>query len=59
VVPSLRSSRRSVTGAWMICDGAGGRLLRNRPRSRHLGVTLLGKRDPRVCLGVAGHPRRL
>jgi hypothetical protein len=38
-------------------DGAEGRLLRSRSRSRLPGGTLSGKRNLRVCLGVSRAPK--
>jgi hypothetical protein len=40
----------------MVRDGAEGLLLRSRPRSRLLGGTPLGRKDPRVCLGIDRPP---
>jgi hypothetical protein len=37
----------------MVRDGVKGRIFRSRPRSRLLGGTLSGRRDPRVCLGIS------
>jgi hypothetical protein len=57
--PPLRMSKRSAPGAQTVHDGTEGLLLRSRPRSRLPGGTLLGRRDPRVCLGLVGHLRCL
>jgi hypothetical protein len=57
--PSLCTFEWSLPGARTVHDGAEGRLLWSRPRSRLLGETPSGRIDPRVCLALAGHPRRL
>jgi hypothetical protein len=55
--PSLCTFGSSKTGARTVHDGAEGRLVRNRPRCRLPGGTPLGRRDPRVCLGVIRLPK--
>jgi hypothetical protein len=55
--PSLRMYGRSVPRARTVRDGAEGRLLRRRPRSRLLGGTSSERRDPRVCLGIGRQPK--
>jgi hypothetical protein len=52
-------ARRSVPVAQTTRNGAEGRLIRSRPRSRLLGGTPSGRRDPRVCLGVGRPPKML
>ena len=48
---------RSAPEARTVRSGAKGLLLRSRPRSRLPGGTPLGRRDPRVCLGVGRPPK--
>jgi hypothetical protein len=55
--PPLCTSGRSAPRARIVRDGAEGLLLCSRPRSRLLGGTPSGRRDPRVCLGVGRPPK--
>jgi hypothetical protein len=55
----LCMSRRSVSMARTVRDGAGSRLLCSRPRPRLPEGTPSGRRDPSGVLASVGHPRCL
>jgi hypothetical protein len=55
--PPLRMYGRFAPGAQTVHDGAKCLLLLRRSRSHLLRGTPLGRRDPKVCLGVSRPPK--
>jgi hypothetical protein len=56
VAPPLCMSGRSTLGTQTVHDGTKG-LFRSKSRSRLLGGTPSGRRDPRVCFDVGRPPK--
>jgi hypothetical protein len=55
--PPLRTFGWSMPRTRTVRDDAEGRLLHSRLRSRLLGGTPSGRRDPMVCLGIGRPPK--